>query len=118
MTEEKLDTSELISQIRLRGIKPSQIFSKDELQEDSGFAKVIQAEVDYQLWLKDKEVEELNEQMSKEIEQEEKLKSENDMIPGPGEEEKGKKKEEENELIPDVENEDSENSKNNPFIPD
>ena len=109
MTEEKLDTSELISQIRLRGIKPSQIFTKSELQEDPGFNKVIQAEVDYQLWLKDKEVEELNSEMNKEIEQEEKEKDE--FIPG-GEETEGK---DDNDFIPDTRaEEDSEDD----LIPD
>ncbi len=104
---EKIDTLELISQIRLRGIRPSQIFTRDEFEKDPDFSKVIKAEVDYQLWLKDQETNK----------KEEKLKEENELIPGYEEEKKGKKKEEENELIPDSDN-DLKNENGNELIPE
>jgi len=76
------DIGELISQVRLRGLKPSQVFKADEIKEDPDFKKMIQAEVDYQTWLRQEQLEdEDNKDIQKEIE-EDKLKSkENELIP-------------------------------------
>lgn len=139
MEKEKLDDGELISMVRMRGLKPSQVYKTDEIMGDEGFKAAIQNEVDYRIW---KENQELNEELEKEVEQEEKrqikeyekMNSENELIPdGPDyggnidkksesdhdqKEQKEKKRDsEENELIPgDDEPEDSGDS--NDLIPE
>jgi len=113
---EKIETSELIYEVRARKIQPSQIFTRSELQEDPDFSKVIKAEVDYQLWKRDQEAEEeTNQQLDEEIKKEEKLKEENELIPGY--EEKKKKDQEENELIPSSDN-NAEDENENELIPE
>jgi len=73
------DNGTLISQVRLKGLRPSQIFSKHELLEDEEFKKAVEAEVDYQLWLENKKIEEEIEKYEKE--EIEKMNSENELIP-------------------------------------
>jgi len=107
--DEELDNGTLISQVRLKGLRPSQIFSKHELLEDEEFKKAVEAEVDYKLWLESKEIEQYE---KKEIEEYEKMNSENELIPGPQPKESEKKEEQkkesdDNELIPDVDDSDS-----------
>lgn len=122
MEKEELDNGELISMIRLRGLKPSQVFKTDEIMEDPRFKKAIEAEVDYKLWSRDQDAEEkLNKQMDEEIKREEKLKEENELIPGGpyyeiNHKEKGKKKEDDNPLIPD--DSDEGEKSDNDLIPD
>ncbi len=111
MDEKKIDISELIFQVRARKLQPSQIFSKDELEKDPEFGKIIKSEVDYESWKAEKELKE----EQKKIKKEKKLKNENELIPGIEEEKKKKKDQDENELIPDSDNEDSED---NDLIPD
>jgi len=113
MTKEKeFDDGELISQVRLRGLRPSQLFKADELKEDPDFSKIIKAEVDYQLWLENKKIEEEIKKYEKE--EIEKMEKENELIPGPQPKESEKKEEQkkesdDNELIPDI-NDDSDSS--------
>lgn len=105
--KEQDDIGELISQIRLRGLKPSQVFKADEIKEDPDFKKMIQGEVDYELWLRDQKAEEeLNQEMDKETEEAKLKEKENELLPGSPEklteEEKQRRKEiADNELIPD-----------------
>jgi len=131
MDNEKLSDGELISQVRLRGLKPSQVFRVENLVEDEDVRKKMDAEVDYKLWLRDKESEEELKKMDKEIEENELKDENNPFIPGPDPEDKPKEKKEEkkkksenedtNPFIPDLEgdsDDDSGEGEENPFIPD
>jgi len=108
MEEKELDNGKLISMVRMRGLKPSQVFKTDEIMDDPEFKKAIKSEVDYQRWLESQKIEEeIEKYEKKEIEEYEKMEKENELIPGPKPEgtekkEKHKKELDDNELIPDV----------------
>jgi len=101
MENEEIKDADLISMVRMRGLRPSQIFKGDELKEDPDFSKIIKAEVDYQIWLENKKIEEEIEQYEKkEIKEYEEMERENELIPSDPDYEindKGKKETEEQE---------------------
>jgi len=123
MGKDELKDAELISMLRLRGIKPSQIFKAEEIFEDENFHKKIQTEVDYKLWLRDQEAdEELNKEMEEKILKEKE--NENEFIPGDSpQKDKEKKKEDkkkpdpDDSMIPDVDDK-GEPGNSDDMIPD
>jgi len=122
MEKDELKDGELISMLRLRGIKPSQIFKAEEVLEDDDFKKKFETEIDYRIWLKQEQIEEEdNKDLQRQVEEEKLESKENELIPGSenelSEEEKKRQKENENELIPDVDSEGDSNNSND-LIPE
>lgn len=98
---------ELKKLIKEQKIKPSELFDRDELRSDPVVKKEIDLAVSFEEHWKDLQ---LNEEMEKEIEKEERKQNEQEEL-------RKKKEQEENELIPDIEGDEKKEKDDNELIP-